>query len=54
MMLFQEGKLTIGKAIQLSGLTRADFEKGLAKSKISVSELNKDQIFSDIEKLKDL
>ncbi|MEN8118982.1 MAG: UPF0175 family protein [Bacteroidota bacterium] len=29
-MLFQEGKLTIGKAIQLSGLTRYEFEKSLA------------------------
>ncbi|MCD4675455.1 MAG: UPF0175 family protein, partial [Desulfobacula sp.] len=25
MMLFQEGKLTIGKAIQFSGLTRFEF-----------------------------
>ncbi len=31
MMLFQDGKLTIGKAIQLSGLTRFEFEKSLAK-----------------------
>jgi len=30
MILFQEGKLTIGKAIQLSGLTRFEFEKMLA------------------------
>lgn len=51
MMLFQEGKLTIGKAIQLSGLTRFEFEKALAKSKIPVSILDTDQIMSDAEKL---
>ena len=54
MMLFQEGKLTLGKAIQMSGLTRLEFEKSLAKNKISVSELNIEQIMSDVDKLKDL
>jgi predicted HTH domain antitoxin len=54
MMLFQEGKLTIGKAIQLSGLTRSEFEKALAKNKIPVSLLDPDQIMSDVEKLRDL
>lgn len=53
-MLFQEGKLTIGKAIQLSGLTRFEFEKALAKNKIPVSKLDADQIMSDAEKLRDL
>lgn len=51
MMLFQEGKLTIGKAIQLSGLTRFEFEKALAKNKIPVSILDTDRIMSDAEKL---
>ncbi|MEA3443823.1 MAG: UPF0175 family protein [Bacteroidota bacterium] len=54
MMLFQEGKLTLGKAIQLSGLSRFEFEKSLAKNKIPVSELNIEQIMSDVDKLKDL
>jgi predicted HTH domain antitoxin len=54
LMLFKEGKLTIGKAVQLSGLTRFEFEKELAKNKIPVSVLDKDQIISDIEKLSDL
>ena len=53
-MLFQEGKLTIGKAIQLSGLTRFEFEKALAKNKIEVSKLDIDQIMSDAGKLRDL
>jgi predicted HTH domain antitoxin len=54
MMLFQEGKLTIGKAIQLSGLTRFEFEKALAKNNIPVSVLDEDIIWSDIEKLRDI
>ena len=54
MMLYQEGKLTIGKAIQLSGLSRFEFEKSLAKNRISVSKLDVDQIMSDAEKLSDL
>lgn len=54
LMLFQEGKLTLGKAIQLSGLTRFEFEKSLAKNKISVSELNVEQIMSDVDKLGDI
>ena len=53
-MLFNEGKLTIGKAIQLSGLTRYEFEKQLAKNKIPVSQLDENQIMSDFAKLKDL
>ncbi|MCF8365475.1 MAG: UPF0175 family protein [Bacteroidales bacterium] len=51
MMLFREGKLTIGKAIQLSGLTRFEFEKALAKNKISVAETDVDQVMSDVDKL---
>ena len=54
MMLFQEGKLTLGKAIQLSGLTRFEFEKSLAKNKIPVSDLNIEQIMSDVNKLGNL
>jgi predicted HTH domain antitoxin len=53
-MLFQEGKLTLGKAIQLSGLTRFEFEKSLAKNKIPISNLNLEQIMADVTKLKSL
>lgn len=52
LMLFQEGKLTLGKAVQLSGLSRTEFEKALVKNKISVSTIDQDQIISDVEKLK--
>lgn len=54
MMLFQEGKLTIGKATQISGLSRHEFEKSLAKNNIPVSNLSIDQVLSDFDKLKDL
>lgn len=50
MMLFQEWKLTMGKAIQLSGLTRFEFEKALAKNKIPVTVLDFEQIMADVEK----
>ncbi len=53
-MLFQEGKLTIGKAIQMSGLSRYEFEKELAKKHISVSNPNINDVFADVEKLSDL
>ena len=53
-MLFQEGKLTIGKAVQLSGLTRYEFEKSLAKNKISLLNLDINQINSDLNKLKNV
>ncbi len=54
MMLFQEEKLTLGKAIQLSGLSRNEFEKSLAKNKIPVSTLSIEQIMSDVDKMSDL
>ena len=53
-MLFQECKLTIGKAIQLSGLTRYEFEKYLTKNNIPISNQSIDQAFLDMEKLSDL
>ncbi|MCF8373653.1 MAG: UPF0175 family protein [Bacteroidales bacterium] len=54
LMLFQDGKLTLGKAIQLSGLSRHEFEKSLVKNKIPVSDLSFDQIMSDADKLMDI
>lgn len=49
--LFQEGKLTIGKAIELSGTSRYEFEKSLAKNKISVANIDVDQVLSDVDKI---
>ncbi len=53
-MLFQEEKLTIGKAIQLSGVSRYEFEKELAKRNIPISNPSLSDVFSDLQKLRDL
>lgn len=51
-MLFQEGKLTLGKAIQLSGLNRYEFEKVLSQKNIPFSDTDLETVFNDVEKLK--
>lgn len=53
-MLFKEGKLTIGKAIQFSGLSRYEFEKVLAKNNITISNQSINQAFADMEKIDSL
>lgn len=50
--LYELQKLTIGKAAQLSGYSRLEFETELSKNKISISNLTQDDILNDIEKLK--
>lgn len=50
--LYQLQKLTIGKAAQLSGMSRFEFEKELSKNKISISTLDEEDVLSDIEKMK--
>ena len=54
LMLFKEGKLTIGKAVQLSKLDRHSFEKELIKNNIPIVNTSIDQVMSDVEKLKEL
>jgi predicted HTH domain antitoxin len=49
--LYKLQKLTIGKAAQLSGMSRLEFEKELSKNEISISNLNEDDVLSDIEKI---
>lgn len=50
--LYQLQKLTIGKAAQLSGLSRLEFEKELSKNKISISNLSETEVLDDANKLK--
>lgn len=50
--LYQSQKLTIGKAAQLAGLSRLEFENLLAVNKIPISNLTIDDINKDINKLK--
>lgn len=49
--LYKLKKLTIGKAAQLSGLSRLEFENELSKNKIPISNLTETDILKDIEKL---
>ena len=50
--LYVSEKLTIGKAAQLSGLSRFEFEKELSKNKISISNLSEDDLLNDLKHLK--
>lgn len=50
--LYQLDKLTIGKAAQLSGLSRFEFENLLSENKISISNLSFEEVLSDSLKLK--
>jgi predicted HTH domain antitoxin len=50
--LYKVQKLTIGKAAQLSGLSRLEFEKALSENGVSISSLTEEDVFNDIDKLK--
>jgi predicted HTH domain antitoxin len=50
--LYNGQKLSIGKAAQLSGLSRLKFEEELSKNKISISNLTEQDVMDDVEKLK--
>lgn len=50
--LYVSEKLTIGKATQISGLSRLEFEKELSKNKISISNLSEDDLLNDLKHLK--
>ena len=50
--LYQQKKVTIGKASQIASLTRLEFETLLSDNKISISNLEIEDILNDIEKLK--
>jgi predicted HTH domain antitoxin len=51
MKMYQKEKLTIGKAAQLAGLSRLEFENLLAENRIPISNLNYEDIQNDIRKL---
>jgi predicted HTH domain antitoxin len=52
MRLYKLQKLTIGKAAQLSGLSRYEFESLLSENDIPISNLTLDDVFNDCKKLK--
>jgi predicted HTH domain antitoxin len=49
--LYQLQKLTIGKAAQLAGLSRLEFDNLLADNYISISNLDIEDIAEDIKKI---
>ena len=50
--LYKLQTLTIGKAAQVAGLSRLQFETLLSENEISISNLTIEDVISDIEKLK--
>ena len=52
MRLYRLQKLTIGKAAQLSGLSRFEFETLLSDNEIPISNLTISDVMDDIKKLR--
>lgn len=52
MRLYKLQKLTIGKAAQLSGLSRFEFETLLSENEIPISNLTIEDVMDDCKKLK--
>ena len=50
--LYRLQKLTIGKAAQIAGLSRFDFETVLSDNGVSISNLTIDDVINDIQKLR--
>ncbi|WP_417908523.1 UPF0175 family protein [Candidatus Electronema sp. PJ] len=49
--LYKAQKLTVGKAAQIAGLSRLQFETALAEQEIPLSNLTADEVLDDISKL---
>ena len=49
--LYEQNKLTIGKAAQLSGMSKLEFEKELSKNNVSISNLTEKDVIDDMDKL---
>ena len=50
--LYKSGKLTIGKAAQIVGFSRLQFEEFLSKNEIPISNLTIDDVVKDTKKLR--
>lgn len=50
--LYRMQKLTIGKAAQIAGMSRYDFETVLSDNEISISNLNFSDVMKDVNKLR--
>lgn len=49
--LYTQEKLTIGKAAQIAGYSRLEFETMLSQQKIPISNLDLSDVLGDIDKL---
>ena len=49
---YNQQKITIGKASQIAGLSKLQFEKLLSENEIPISNLTYDDIAGDVEKIK--
>lgn len=50
--LYRLQKLTIGKAAQIAGMSRLNFETVLSDNDVPISNLTIDDVLDDIQKLK--
>ena len=50
--LYVQHKVTIGKAAQIAGMSRLQFETVLSENNISISTLDLEDVMGDIQKLK--
>lgn len=50
--LYCNQKVTLGKAAQIAGLSRLQFEVLLAENEIPISNLSLEDVLTDLEKLK--
>jgi len=50
--LYMQQKVTIGKAAQIAGISRLQFETVLSEYNISISTLSVEDVLGDIQKLK--
>ena len=50
--LYKLQKITIGKAAQIAGLSRIDFETFLSENEVPISNLTLDDVLKDCQKLK--
>jgi predicted HTH domain antitoxin len=49
---YNQQKITIGKAAQIAGLSKLQFETLLSENEIPISNLTYDDIAGDVEKIK--
>jgi len=52
--LFQNGKLSIGKASEFVGISRFTFENLLSEKNIPISDISANEVFNDVKKLSNL